>query len=139
MPSESRRRLASKQAQLMQALTDDKPMQGFDANRLHVTAISLQQKRLRTVERVHPCLNSALGESFEELFAQYAKKHPIPAAGPLADGKAFIEYLAESGNLPAHMWRGYFLSTGWRTPRYWWLFLKSTRACSALLIAFQAR
>lgn len=131
MLSESRRRLAAQQAQLMQALTCDTTVAGFDRARLHVTALSLQQKRARTVERVHPCLVSNLGKSFDKLFAQYAKTNPIPAAGPLADGNAFINYLAETGNLPPPLRRRYLISTGWRNPRLWWHFLKSSSASSA--------
>ncbi len=130
MSVESRKKLAGQQAELMQALRNDTPLEGFDAHRLHVTAVSLQQKRLRTLERAHPCLTAALGCALDELFAGYCKTHPVPSQGPGADGREFIEYLALEGLLPTQMWRDCLLSIGWKKPMHWWRYLKLWRSAS---------
>lgn len=124
MSADSRAKLAARQVELMKSLTDDTAMAGFDADRLHVAAMSLQQKRMRTVERSHPCLASALGTTFAELFNEYARKHQIPAQGPTTDARQFIDYMAKAGKLPESMWKSYFFSSGWRKPQTWWHCLK---------------
>ena len=121
---DSRAKLAAQQSALMQALTSQTSLAGFDAQRLEATAISLQQKRMRSVEHSHPCIASALGSDFAELFAVYAQFQPIPAAGPSTDALQFTEYLAQRDLLPNRMWRGYFLTKGWQNRRTWWQLLR---------------
>jgi len=123
----SRAKLAAQQSALMEALTRQTPLTGFDPERLQATAISLQQKRLRTVEHAHPCIASQLGPAFTELFNAYSKGHPLPAAGPSTDAWQFIAYLAQSDVLPDHMWRRYLLTSGWQSYRTWWQLLRRLR------------
>jgi hypothetical protein len=123
MSANARAKLAAQQAKLMQCLTEDTSLAGFDADRLHVTAVSLLQKRIRTVERIHPCLVSTLGTSFSHLFIEYARTHQIPTNGP-------VDFLAKTEKLPQSMWKAYFFSTGWRNPRTWWYCIKFSRSVS---------
>ncbi|MBI2810189.1 MAG: hypothetical protein HYX67_05095 [Candidatus Melainabacteria bacterium] len=120
----SRAKLAAQQTALMAALTTQKSIAGFDAERMQITALSLQQKRLRTVEHAHPCLASALGLSFTELFNEYSEVYPIPAASETTDALQFMDYLAKCDLLPDHLWRGYFLNLGWKHQRNWWYLLR---------------
>ena len=121
--TDSRARLAAEQSALLNALTQQTPLTGFDPERLQITAISLQQKRMRTVEHAHPCIAAALGADFTELFNSYSKVNAIPAAGPSTDALQFTEYLAHSDLLPESMWRGYFRTSGWKNHRTWWQLL----------------
>jgi hypothetical protein len=74
---------------------------GFDEVRVHAAANSLERKRARVVARAWPSLSRALGQRFDELFAVYAKAMPAPREnGPLADGRAFANWLAAKGELP---------------------------------------
>ncbi|CAN5608121.1 hypothetical protein BH10CYA1_BH10CYA1_12170 [soil metagenome] len=115
-----RAKLAAQQTALLEALTQQTPLAGFDTERLQVTALSLRQKRLRTVEHAHPCLASSLGLTLTELFNEYAEVHTLPAAGEVTDSLQFMDYLAKCDLLPNHLWRGYFLSFGWKHQRNWW-------------------
>ena len=121
--TDARAKLAAQQSALLKALTKQTPLPGFDPERLKTTAISLQQKRMRTVEHAHPCLATALGPDFTELFNAYSKVQPIPTAGPSIDALQFTEYLAQSDFLPDQLWRGYFLTSGWKNHRTWWQLL----------------
>ncbi len=122
--TDSRAKLATQQSALMEALTTQTPLTGFDSERLQVTAVSLQQTRLRTLEHAHPCIVSALGDSFTELFTEYSEVHPIPAPGQTTDALQFMDYLAKCDLLPAHHWQGYFLSYGWKFQCNWWHLLR---------------
>lgn len=122
--SKSRAKLATEQTTLMAALTQQTPLTGFDSERLQVTASSLQQKRLRTLEHAHPCIAGALGTSFTELFYEYAEIHPIPAPNQPPDVLLFMDYLAKCDLLPENHWRGYFLNYGWKFQCNWWHLLR---------------
>jgi hypothetical protein len=53
------------------------------------------------VARIFPALAEALGERFQEKFAAFATRTPLPRdGGPLADGFAFARSLADAGELP---------------------------------------
>ena len=100
MSDDARQRLAHAQAQLLGALVagTDTPA-GFDTERLAAAAASLASKRARAVARAWPRLVSAMGDEFAARFASYARVHPLTQAGPLADGRAFVDWLARAGLL----------------------------------------
>lgn len=103
MPSsEVRARLAEEQARLVRALTGQAESPAdFDAGRLGAAAAALAHKRARSAARAWPALAHALGEGFEERFAEFVKRVPRPReGGPLADGRAFVADLAARGELP---------------------------------------
>jgi hypothetical protein len=124
MLASARAKLAAQQTALMQALTTHTPLTGFDADRLQVTATSLQQKRLRTLEHANPCIAAALGSSLTELFNEYCEVHPIPTPDQPADVLQFMDYLAKCDLLPENHWRGYFLNYGWKFQCNWWHLLR---------------
>lgn len=101
-PVADRAVLAAQQAELMLALAGDAPAPpGFDTERLHATATALARKRARSAARAWPDLDAALGEKFNERFAEYASQQPLPGTGgPLADGRAFVDFLTAQGALP---------------------------------------
>lgn len=123
----SRAKLAAQQTALMEALTMQTPLAGFDAERLQVTSTCLQQKRLRTLEHANPCIVSALGSSFTELFNEYSEIYPIPSITQTTDVLQFMDYLAKCDLLPHHYWRGYFFSYGWKFKCNWWHLLRRFR------------
>jgi hypothetical protein len=92
-------RLAIAQAELVRALVAQGPIPpGFDTERVRVAARSLVNKRRQTVARVWQSLVRIVGSTYPERFAQYAQTHPLPAcAAPLADGRAFVRWLAAQG------------------------------------------
>jgi hypothetical protein len=100
--SDRRRRLAEQQARLAAALM--KPgteLPNFDRDRLAAAAQSLANKRLQSAARAWPDLANSLGEQFAGLFQEYAANHLLPQdGGPLADGRAFADYLARQQKLP---------------------------------------
>lgn len=102
----SRRRLADRQAELVRALTGagDVPA-GFDRARVERAARSLVGKRVAEVARAWPALAAALGERFRERFRAYAQVTPPPEhGGPLADGRAFADTLADDEWTDAAVW-----------------------------------
>jgi len=88
--------LAEQQANLVAALTGKGPLPpGFDATRLRAAAAALAFKRARAVAQAWPSLHAMLGNDFRACFAAYAAQAPIPQhGGPLADGRAFVRYVA---------------------------------------------
>jgi len=77
------------------------PAQGFDRRELEAAAHSLRRKRARAAARAWPSLFAALGVQADGSFADFAKAMPLPeVGGPLADGRAFVDYLASDGQLP---------------------------------------
>ncbi len=99
---EARARLAARQAELVRALAghETAPV-GFDTDRLRVTSAALAAKRRSGVARAWPALWSALGERYAERFDAYAQTAPLPRrGGPVADGRAFLRWLATTGDDP---------------------------------------
>lgn len=119
----AREKLEAQQTALLQALTTDLKIDGFKHERLEATSLSLQQKRMRTLQRAHPCIANAVGRSFEELFIGYAKANSLPSAHSTDDAAQFVEYLAQSGCLEPALWRA-----------YWWAVIWKTRKSSSLLL-----
>jgi hypothetical protein len=97
-----RAQIATEQAALVKALIKSGPPPGeFDSSALHVTAASLVRKRMRAVMRAWPSLAQALGPRLVELFEGYARGEALPVlGGPIADGRAFVRWLASRGELP---------------------------------------
>jgi hypothetical protein len=102
LSAEARQRLAESQAELVQGLTGRGPLPaGFDQERVRTAAEALVRKRMRSAARACPALHRALGEKFALHFEEYAASAPLPReGGPLADGRAFIHFLAGRGELP---------------------------------------
>jgi hypothetical protein len=98
MSTEARTKLAAMQVNLVAALVGDATVPpGFDSGRLNSAAISLRTKRARAVARAWPCLRQEIGEHF----AAFAANTPLPReGGPLADGRAFANWLEQRGKLP---------------------------------------
>jgi hypothetical protein len=89
-------KLAEQQAALVAALagTGDVPP-GFDPARVRAAASALAFKRARAAAQAWPGLRAMLGDDFRNRFAAYASTTPLPQhGGPLADGRAFVRYLA---------------------------------------------
>jgi hypothetical protein len=101
-PTEARRRLADRQADLVRALSGQAAAPpGFDTERLAIAARALLAKRRRSVAKAWPLLTESLGERFGADFAKYARSQPLPRdLGPLADGRAFATWLVEHSQLP---------------------------------------
>jgi hypothetical protein len=97
-----RAQIATEQAALVRALIEFGPAPGgFDSSALHATAASLARKRMRAVARAWPSLAQALGPRLVELFEGYAQGEALPVlGGPMADGRAFVRWLASRGELP---------------------------------------
>jgi hypothetical protein len=90
------------QAALVSALTGrGAPPAGFDAGRLRAAKSALTAKRLEAVARAWPGVAEALGDCFEEHFHTFTMTTPLPRiGGPLADGRAFLHWLAAANSLP---------------------------------------
>ncbi len=83
----------------MRALVAGGPVpDGFDPARVRATCEALARKRARQVAKVWPAL--ALHPQFTERFLSYASGNPPPpTGGALADGLAFADRLASTGQL----------------------------------------
>jgi hypothetical protein len=100
--SEGRERLAERQAELVRALTNPgQCVPGFDPRYLGAAAVALWRKRARAAARAWPSLFAALGDQARFVFAEFAEQISLPEeGGPLADGRAFVEFLARENRLP---------------------------------------
>ena len=103
MSTEARARLAARQAELVRALAGQRPTPtGFEGDRVQAAAAALAAKRRGAVARAWPHLPVALGEHFAAHFDAYALVTALPSVGgPLADGRAFLRWLAAYGNCPS--------------------------------------
>ena len=102
MSPEARQELATRQAELVQALLGRGAWpDGFDVDRLHATAAALTTKRLRAAARAWPTLAESLGRRYENLFREFATTTKMPdSGGPVLDGRAFARWLACRNELP---------------------------------------
>jgi hypothetical protein len=102
--NDARLRLGELQAGLMRALTgsgEADVVLGLDLDRLQAAARSLASKRTRGVATSWPGLADALGNDFGLMFGEFAAATGLPSmGGPLADGRAFSDWLARQGRLP---------------------------------------
>jgi hypothetical protein len=98
MSADARARLAALQAELVAALAGHAaPPTGFDAERIRAAAAALATKRRRAMARAWPGLTAAIAEHFDS----YAAATPLPRlGGPLADGRAFLRWLAARAEYP---------------------------------------
>ncbi len=122
MSIDSRARLSARQSELMQALTSQRTIPGFDRDRLAITSLTLIQKRERTVAHACPSIASALGSSYSNLFNDYANSHVIPSGGPGFDARQFIHHLAERDLLPDQLWK--VCRDGWKRHQNWCVILR---------------
>lgn len=101
MSDSDRDNLAEMQAKLMAALTacEGSPA-GFDEERIRLTARTLLVKRRQAITKTWPVLLDVLGDELKAMFAEYAQLRPMPAAGHVADGRAFAEHLLLTHRLP---------------------------------------
>jgi hypothetical protein len=99
MSAEARAQLAAQQAAVVSSLAGLRAApDGFDVSRMRATALALATKRRRAVARAWPALTLMLGDRFAELFRGYGENAPLPLrGGPLADGRAFLRWLASAG------------------------------------------
>src|SRR6516164_11265610 len=68
---------------------------------MQAAAQSLRRKRARAAARTWPALFAALGDEADKLFADFAKSTLLPEnGGPLADGRAFVDSLERTSQLP---------------------------------------
>ena len=96
MSPDTRSDLAAMQAELVSALVGHSAVPiGFDSARIQTVVTVLAAKRLRAVRHAWPGLARDLGDRFAERFRAYALSNPLPRkGGPLADGRAFVRFLA---------------------------------------------
>ncbi|MYS22377.1 hypothetical protein GA0115240_140658, partial [Streptomyces sp. DvalAA-14] len=99
---EPRAALAAAQAALLAALVGAGEIPpGFDADRIRVQSRALLEKRARAARAHHPWLGLALGDTYLQAFAAFARTCP-QLAGSHAhdDAAAFERHLAAGGLLP---------------------------------------
>ena len=98
MSDDSRERLRLMQAGLVNALVAGAPPpEGFSIECLGTARETLISKRARAAARLWPRLNRALEAEFGDLFAAYARAHPLPCDSAAADGRAFLKWLQFGG------------------------------------------
>ena len=100
MSPEARSTLAEQQAALVRALAGQSGSpDGFYGDHVATAAASLHAKRRRGVEKTWPGVAESLGGRFRNVFAQYAREHPLPSEGAYADGREFARYLRKANQL----------------------------------------
>jgi hypothetical protein len=101
--SAARERLATQQAELLNALLGNGPAPaGFDEQRLAVERRALLSKRRGIVRMLGPAVADELGDRFRPLFDAYAVEHPRRAGSRAReDAAAFAEWCRASGELAA--------------------------------------
>ena len=99
--SSARERLASRQAELLNALLANGPAPaGFDEQRLGVERRALLSKRRGIVRMLGPAVADELGDRFRPLFDAYALENPRRAGSRAReDAAAFAEWCRASGEL----------------------------------------
>ncbi|WP_330277938.1 hypothetical protein OG205_21050 [Lentzea sp. NBC_00516] len=101
--SAARERLATQQAELLNALLGNGPAPaGFDEQRLAVERRALLSKRRGIVRMLGPAVADELGDRFRPLFDAYAVEYPRRAGSRAReDAAAFAEWCRASGELSA--------------------------------------
>lgn len=93
------RSLATRQAELVEALTAGNPVpHGFDGFRFEAARVALLRKRAGEVSRQWPLLAAGLGDAWSREFADWAAARPT--RGSLRDGWDLARYLLARGALP---------------------------------------
>lgn len=76
------------------------PPEGFDVDRMQAASQGLLRKRRRELLHAWPQLRDWNDDRFDAAFLAFAAVSPLPSAGgPLADGRLFLEFLAERRTL----------------------------------------
>jgi hypothetical protein len=92
--------LATRQAELVEALTRGKPVpHGFDAFKVDAARVALLRKRAGEVARQWPMLAAGLGDRWTASFSSWAAARATQ--GSLRDGWDFARDLSGRGELPA--------------------------------------
>lgn len=101
MLSDERRTLGEQQAAVVRALAGISPApDAFDQRQLQNATTSLAQKRARAAGKVWPDLRAAIGDEFDVLFAEFARRNPSPdSRGSAADAFQFATDLYNQGKL----------------------------------------
>jgi hypothetical protein len=98
-PGGAPRSLATRQAELVEALTGGKPVPyGFDAFKVNAARVALLRKRAGEVARQWPMLAAGFGDRWRTSFSAWAATHPTQ--GSLRDGWDFARDLTGRGELP---------------------------------------
>ena len=99
-PGGAARSLATRQAELVEALTSGKPVPaGFDGFRVEAARVALLRKRAGEVARQWPLLATGFGARWKGEFAGWAAARPT--RGSLRDGWDLARDLRGRGALPA--------------------------------------
>jgi len=99
-PGGAPRSLATRQAELVEALTGGKPVPyGFDAFKVDAARVALLRKRAGEVARQWPMLAAGFGDRWTASFSAWAATRPTQ--GSLRDGWDFARHLRSKGELPA--------------------------------------
>ena len=99
-PGSAPRSLATRQAELVEALTGGKPVPyGFDAFKVDAARVALLRKRAGEVARQWPMLAAGLGDRWKPSFSSWAAARPTQ--GSLRDGWDYARDLSSRGELPA--------------------------------------
>ena len=98
-PGGAPRSLATRQAELVEALTRSKPVPyGFDGFKVDAARVALLRKRAGEVARQWPMLAAGLGDRWTASFSSWATARPTQ--GSLRDGWDFARDLNGRGELP---------------------------------------
>jgi len=98
-PGGAPRSLATRQAELVEALTGGKPVPyGFDALKVDAARVALLRKRAGEVARQWPMLGAGFGDRWKASFSSWAATRPTQ--GSLRDGWDFARDLNGKGELP---------------------------------------
>lgn len=91
----ARRQIASEQQALLKALlTGSEPPAGFDIARVNGAGEALRRKRVRTMKRANPRLQTIDEVKLTRHLARYIERYPsCHADGPYRDSRAFLFYL----------------------------------------------
>lgn len=102
--SAARERLATQQAELLNALLAKGPVPpGFDEQRVDVERRALLSKRRSIVRMLGPAVADELGDRFRPLFDAYAVEHPRRSGSRAReDAAAFAEWCRAAGELPVN-------------------------------------
>ncbi|MCU7723399.1 hypothetical protein ODJ79_06720 [Actinoplanes sp. KI2] len=99
-PGGAPRSLATRQAELVEALTRGKPVPpGFDALKVDAARVALLRKRAGEVARQWPMLSAGLGDRWKASFSSWAAERPTQ--GSLRDGWDLARDLRRKRELPA--------------------------------------
>ncbi len=101
MTDDARSRLQARERELIHALRGEPAPAGIDEGMVALAAEGITRKRARQLARALPALATELGPDHPRTFAAFARAHPPPDGGGVADGLAFAREIARKGPLSA--------------------------------------